>query len=173
MEQVIDATREMLAGPTLATSVLKDPQIFYFACGMQLTLGELQEFDELLPNPFGGEPFPGSSQLLLESVDEAANRAVVIHRLQLDPEEARRVMLETFIKLAADTGSPTPRASDLPDFSIVDESEYDLDLVTNLPRSLTHVRTVSAAGSSQIDRLAFRILPPPAESTDEAAGEDE
>jgi len=160
MQQVLDATRSMLEGPALSAMALKEPQVYYFACGMQLELGVVQEFEESLPNPFGGAPFPGTTELLLESVDQAANSAVLLHRLELDPVQTRRIMLETFTKLAQESGAPAPRASDLPDFSIVDESAYELNLATGLPRTVTHVRTVSAAGTSQVDRLSFVVIPP-------------
>jgi hypothetical protein len=160
MKQVIDATRSMLDGPTLSTTVLKEPQVYYFACGMQLELGAVQEFDEFLPNPFGGDPFPGKTEISLESLDEASDSATLSHRLELDPEETRRIMLESFTKLAEEMGSPAPKASDLPDFSIVDEASYLLDLTTKLPRTVSHSRTVSAAGTTQIDRLTLTVVPP-------------
>lgn len=159
LEQMLGPARSMLEGEMLDRSVLREPALYYFACGMHLEVGQLLEFEELLPNPFGGDPFPGNSQLLLESWDVEQNRAVLIHRLELDPEETSRVMLETFTQLAKKMGGPAPEAEDLPEFEIVDESEYDIDLATGLPRSMSHVRTASTAGTTQVDRIAIRVLP--------------
>lgn len=160
LKQMLDPARGMLEGEMLGMSVLREPSLYYFACGMQLEVGKVLEFEELLPNPFGGDAFPGSSQLLLESLDTEQNRAVLIHRLELDPEETSRIMLETFTRMAKQMGGPVPKAEDLPEFEITDESEYDIDLVTGLPRSMSHTRTATTAGTTQVDRVAVRVLPP-------------
>ncbi|MCA8979125.1 MAG: hypothetical protein H6831_05925 [Planctomycetes bacterium] len=160
IKQMLNPARGMVEGELLSGFLLREPGLFYFPCGLQLNVGEAVESEELIPNPFGGDPLPATSRLLLESLDTENGRAVVRHRLELGQgEETERILRETFTRIAKQMGGPAPRPESLPEMLIVDETEYDVDVATGLPRSMSYARTTSTAGTTQVDRVAIRVLP--------------
>ena len=159
LRQMLAPARSAFEGDLLQTSMLREPQSYYFPCGMSLRLGEVIESEDLIPNPFGGEAFPGRSTLVLESLDQDARSAVIGYRLTLDPEHTSRILLDSLKKLAAAQGAPAPEIDDLPEFRIEDVSTYTIDLGTLLPRSMSHVRTMNTGGREQTDTLSVRVMP--------------
>lgn len=56
----------MFTKPEVVESLLlRSAQVFYFACGAALAVGEAIEFTDALPNPFGGDPFPSKGSIAL------------------------------------------------------------------------------------------------------------
>lgn len=159
LRQMLAPARDALEGDLLQTSMLKEPQLYYFPCGMSLRVGEVIESEDLLPNPFGGDAFPGRSTLELQSIDVDSRTAMIDYRLTLDPEHTNRILLASLRKMAAAQGAPMPEADDMPEFHVSDVSTYEIDLDTLLPRSMSHVRTTTTAGREQVDTLSIRVVP--------------
>jgi len=75
----------MLTKPAVVESLLlRSAQVFYFACGAALPLGEAVEYADSLPNPFGGDPFPSKAGFLLQEVRADRDEAVIAWHQEID-----------------------------------------------------------------------------------------
>ena len=137
----------------------REPQPFFLAVGRTYTPGKPFEFDDTLPNPLGGPPFPAKARLGLKSYDPKTGRAVVEWTQATDPRATGRVIAETLKQMARRLGNRAPTAADLGDMKVEDRGEFVLDVKTGWPEHVTHTRKVTSGGSSQEDTLEIRRRP--------------
>jgi hypothetical protein len=157
--QVFEGVRGLFDEDLLESVALGEPSILYMASGGEYELGVMQEFDDLLPNPFGGEPFPAQASFGLAELSEDGKRATLEWRQVLDPVATRRVMLETFRAMAERMGSEPPEEGDLPTFDVVDEATLVMDVETGWPVSVEHQRSMDTGDTHQVDSKRFRLVP--------------
>ena len=148
---------EMLTSRDIVQSLLlRTPQVFYFICGAPLTLGETFEYNDLVPNPFGGQPFPSKGSILLQEVRTERNEAVIAWRNEIDREKGKAAIAEIVRRLMPDAAK-LPEA-ERPTLEIRDQATYTIDTKTGWPRSVEWSRTVTAASQVRIDRYSIKTL---------------
>ncbi len=133
----------------------RSPQVFLAPLGMEYTVGRPREYEDRLPNPFGGEPFPARASFTLEKVDAASDTALVTWRQEIDPVAGASILEKTLKDLAARLGKPVPPGKILDQVNIKDEASFTLHLSSGWPQRLSHTRTTIVAGVSQEDSLTF------------------
>lgn len=102
----LDAFLQQLTNPQFVQSqALREPGIYYLACGASLTQGKRVEYDDLLPNPLGGEPLPSKGYFLLVSSNPDLNQATIEWGQQLDPEKTREFIRKFVRGLLPDANS--------------------------------------------------------------------
>lgn len=98
---------------------------------------------DLLPNVFGGDPFPAQAEITLVSYDPQSERAIFRWTMTPDPERTHEIIMQTMIDLAESSGAEPPQESDLPDpFSIKDEAEYVIDVASGWVLSVEYQREI-------------------------------
>lgn len=132
--------------------LIREVRLYYLVIGGSFTPGKRVTYNDLLPNPFGGEPFPSAGSFLLKDHDAASGRAVVEWKNTLDPQHTRRILLKTLTDIANRLGAPPPKDSDLPLFNIEDTAEIVVDAKTGWVKSLNQKRTTSATQAGQAMR---------------------
>lgn len=153
--QVVGQARQMIGNEAFTQSMLKEPIAFYMPSGGRFVLGELEVNDDLIGNPFGGDPFPAKNSICLTELREEEGLARIDWTMKLDPEEATRILTETISEMAKRMGQDPPAADELPSFEIGDETVYWYDLTTGVPRSVVAARTIVSQGSKRVE--GFRI----------------
>jgi hypothetical protein len=133
----------------------RDLQPFLMAIGMEFEGGKPVEFDDKLPNPFAGEPFPSKGRFTLRGVDRELGVANVDFRQTIDPEAARRIMAKTLSDMEKRMGRSVPDGDALKSLTIEDSGEFCIDLASGWVRSLTHRRVTKTDTGSQEDVAAF------------------
>lgn len=162
LKAALRATRASLQGPALVSTLLREPNQFYALGGTSLEVGAPVEFENHLSNPFGGEPLLAHAKLeLLETMGGGA-RARVRWTQVIDRDGYRAWFLEWATETAERAGRAAPRAEEIPEIDITDETLYVLDLATGLPESMTWTRTLVSEGVKRVDRV--RIEPRPVEA---------
>jgi hypothetical protein len=106
---------------------------------------------KLLPNAFGGAPFPAAISFVLKQHDEKARRAVIEWTQTVDSEAARQIMLKAMTDAAARTGRPAPQDSDVPAMAIDDTAEMAVDVASGWLRSASYRRTSKVGANVQTD----------------------
>ena len=134
----------------------REAQIFFMALGVELSPSEPLEFKDVLPNPFGGEPFPSRAQFALKTVDRESDRVIITWKQTIPPDDARRIMEKTMRKMAERLGKPAPDEELLKSFSIEDSAEFVLEASTGWINSVTHKRTTKSDGTSQEDVITIK-----------------
>jgi hypothetical protein len=160
IEKVREALEPLLQPESLEILLMKEPQLFYMPSGGSFAMGELQEYETLLPNPYGGRPFPAKGSFLLKDVNPAANFAILSWKQTLDKDAARKIMAGTLKGMLEKMAEPVPDDELLSQpIDIRDSAQFIYDLETGLPRSILHERTTSIRDNHRIDRLTFKMLP--------------
>lgn len=172
--KVIAATRAQAAAlcadeASVQSLCTREAQVFFMAIGAELQRDRPIEFDDQLPNPFGGAPFPCKGRFSLAGVDRKSGVATVDFAQTLSPADTRRIMEETLKALAQRTGREPPDAEALKSLTIEDSAQFAIELATGWPRTITHKRVTRAASASQEDAMTFRRKSAPAPGTAPAA----
>ncbi len=160
-----DASAQLQAGVAhlaepdwVEATALNEPSLFYAASGGQYELGVPLEYEDNLPNPLGGRPFPSKAHFLLLEVNPDDRRAVVEWRQSLDPGTTTAIMRETMTAMAQQMGQPPPADEDLPPIRIEDKARFLFDTETGWPISVSHERNMVLGAQRRIDRMTFRVI---------------
>lgn len=134
---------------------VRETRLFFLPIGRRYTPGQPEEYEEHLPNPLGGEPFPSIGRFAFKSVDQEPQRVTVTWTQSVVPEEAARIMDKTVRDLAARMGKAVPNADALKSMTIKDDAEFVVDLRTGWPEQIAHKRSVQSGTSAQEDAITF------------------
>lgn len=148
------ATREQVE-----TMCTREARMFFLSLGGQFSTTEPIEYQDRLPNPFGGEAFPSRASFVLKGVDRPSQRATVAWTQTLDPEHVRRIMEKSLQDLAARVGGPVPEADALKDMTVEDTAEFVVDMSTGWLDHLSHTRLVKTGTTTQEDVLTIARKP--------------
>lgn len=140
----------------------REAQVFFMAIGAELQRDRPVEFDDHLPNPFGGAPFPCKGRFSLAGVDRKSGVATVGFAQTLVPADARRIMEETLKALAQRSGREPPDAEALKSLTIEDSAQFAIELATGWPRTISHKRVTRIGTASQEDAMTFTRKSAPA-----------
>lgn len=76
--------------------VFKELQYFHFPFGIEISTTDTVEYEEKFPHIFGGDPIKGQGLLFIEEVDFDAEYCVLVNRTQMDPEQAKTLLMNVF-----------------------------------------------------------------------------
>lgn len=149
-----------LKGPNLKASYLNSAKMFYMPAGAELSVGEKRAYEDLLPNPYGGDPLPSNAYLVLTKVDATANEAVVDWRQTIDPVRAGPILEASVRAELKLRGQDIPPEIALSFDAIEDASTWVYDLKTGIPKSVMNSRTSVMGGQRRIDSQEFVFSAP-------------
>jgi hypothetical protein len=135
--------------------LLTEPQLLVFPLGWQYTMSEPIFYEDLLPNPMGGDPIPSEAYILLKDFDIVTGDAKIEWKQSLDPEKTQEMVLETMKKMAAQTGKTAPDAKDIPELTRNDSAEFTVNANTGWVKYVHLVQTVQIANTIQTDTLTI------------------
>jgi hypothetical protein len=178
VDEILDSVREIGAPPsmveklekgiapfasteTVESQALKNPSIFHLAVGSTYHLGSKWDYEDILPNPLGGDPIPSKAFFLLREVKQAERVAVIEWRQSLDPEKTRESMMQAVTAMIQrmDKDKPLPKPDKLPTFVVNDSAEFAIDLNTGWPIHVIYERETRMADRLRIDRKEYRMIP--------------
>lgn len=137
----------------------KEAQLFFMVLGVEMEIGKPLKYEDSLPNPYGGEPFPSHAVLELEEVDSQAGLARIKWVQSVDEEDGRRIMAEILKALAVRTGKPVPEIA-LPKIVTIEETaDFTIEMTSGWIRNLNHQRTTRTDGSTQVDKRMITRKP--------------
>lgn len=79
--------------------VFKELQLFHFPFGLEYPKDEVIEYEDQLPNMFGGSPIRGNTKLYFEEVDFEDSYCVMIKEMELNPEDTEKMILSLMKKM--------------------------------------------------------------------------
>lgn len=156
----LDALKRSIAalrGSALESAYLQAPQLLTLPSGARLELGLRREYEDRLPNPFGGEPLPSRGSLVLTRLDRDKGEAVVDWRHAIDPERAGPILEASIRAFAARTGQDLPKEAALAFDAIEDAGTWVYDLATGIPKAAVTTRTTTMAGRRRVDTQEFKV----------------
>lgn len=119
-----------------AASLFREQGLVSLGQGVDLPVGETQEYEGQAPNILGGPPIGTQGQFKLESYDKSAGRAVVTWRQALEPV-SMAASIRTMVESLAAKVAPERLAQAKAELSVLtldrqDACRYEIDLHTGL-----------------------------------------
>jgi hypothetical protein len=156
----LKAMAAAVKGTAASNPYYRHPQMFYMPSGAELRLGEKNEYEDELPNPFGGEPIPSKAYLVLTRFDEEKNEAVIDWRQRIDPDRAGPILEKSIRAFMKRMGQEIPEQIPLSFDAIEDASTYVYDVATGIPKSVVASRTTIAGGKRRVETQEFTVTKP-------------
>ena len=155
VEGVLNQLRPVYATEeAVRTHVVRLAPIYLFPLGRSLVPGETVSYEDVLANPFGGEPLPCVGSIRVESVESGV--AKLTWTQEVDGERAR-AMLQDMAKRVEAAGAPKGSMDSVKLFELTDRGDYVIDLRSGWVEQMTHVRTTAAGpGSEQIEKTKIQ-----------------
>jgi len=140
-------------------ALLKVPTLFFLPSGRTFEGSKRQIYQDLLPNSWGGDPFPCRAQLHLASIDPTKRRATVAWKRTLDVKKAKAIARKTVAKIWLRRGYEVKSWKKAPRFEIKEKADYCYDTETGFPVSVRYQRTTRAASEKWVDRMTITARP--------------
>lgn len=164
-------TESLLSNEFLSQQLLGTFQLYYMWYGYEYPVGVETHYDELLPNPFGGNPLPASGIVVMQEVDWDAYTGTMRSTLNLKPG-AMDELMQTMMDMAGQTGlfpadSLDAKRAEMEaemagvTMDVNDVNRYVIDFDSGWVLSLDRVRVVEvveAGTKRREDFLRFTLL---------------
>ncbi|MHC5020430.1 MAG: hypothetical protein ACYTGX_10020 [Planctomycetota bacterium] len=169
VQKAIQPLKEALEGMGLAPDVLKQTlatlgsketvaatsvgecRIFFMGSGGQMEKGKELWYEDALPNPYGGDPFPAKARFLLTRAEKERNELHIDWFQELEPKKTVAILKQVLSKRY---GREITDA-ELPNYSINDRANFSVEWDTAWPKRVTHSRTVTSGTVGKKTELTF------------------
>ncbi len=133
----------------------REAQIYFMVLGRKYAHNSPYEYEDLLPNPLGGEAFPTHARMSLKTFDKQAGQAVITWSQIADPKQVARILESKMKEMSARLGEK-PLEGEFPKaISMQDHAEIVVDVDTGWVRTLTHTRSVNFGTRAQVDATSI------------------
>lgn len=119
--------------------VVKELQYFHFPMGYEFETNKKLEYDDELPNMFGGKPLKAKGSVIFESVNEEDGFCVVKQTLDVDSEDTKAMLKSVFIKMGF-KDEKLIEALKTGNISIKDKNTYEYYYNPGIPHKIETVR---------------------------------
>jgi len=134
---------------------MREAQVYFKVLGRRYAHHEPFEYEDLLPNPLGGEAFPTHASMALKTFDKQAGQAVITWSQTADPKHVSRI-LESMIKEMNARLGGKPMEGEFPQaISMGDHAEIVVDVTTGWVKTLKHARSVNFGTRAQVDTTSI------------------
>jgi hypothetical protein len=131
----------------------REAQVYFMPLGRRYRLSKTIQYEDLLPNPLGGEPIPSRGAFSLKAINRGPGQAIVTWKQEVDPEEAARVLEKTVKDMSARIGKPVPNEERFGPLVMQDNAEFTIEIASGLVNRLIHTRVVKIGQSRQEETL--------------------
>ncbi|MEI8014252.1 MAG: hypothetical protein WCH20_05370 [Nitrospira sp.] len=133
----------------------REAQVYFKVLGRGYTHNDPFEYEDLFPNPLGGEAFPTHARMALNTLDQQTGRAVITWSQTADPTQVARILDSMIKEMSARLGRE-PLEGEFPKaISMEDHAEIDVDVNTGWVKTLKHARSVNFGTRAQVDTTSI------------------
>lgn len=133
----------------------REAQIYFMVLGREYARNDPFEYEDLLPNPLGGEAFPTHGRMALKMFDKQAGQAVITWSQIADPKQVARILESMMKEMSARLGGK-PLEGEFPkSISMQDHAEIVVDVDTGWVKTLSHARSVNFGTRAQVDTTSI------------------
>ena len=133
----------------------REAQVYFKVLGRGYTHNDPFEYEDLFPNPLGGEVFPTHGRMALKTFDKQAGQAVITWSQIADPKQVARILDSMIKEMSARLGGE-PLDGEFPKaISMQDHAEILVDVDTGWVRTLAHARSVNFGTRAQVDTTSI------------------
>ena len=129
----------------------RDARIYFMTLGKRYVLNEPHEYNDLLPNPIGGDPFPTQARIILKTFDQQSGQATLSWNQKTDPKQTARILESMLKDLAVRRGKKSPDGEFAKTLSMKDNADIMVDVRTGWVNRLTLTRSINLGTRTQVD----------------------
>ena len=133
----------------------RDAQMYFLALGRAYDSEKPYEYEDRLPNPLGGEPFPARAMITLTAFNEQSKQAALTWSHQADPQQAARIIQSMIKDLASKRGKSVPDGTVAQPIAIDDTAEIMVDVRTGWITTLSRKQSIQLGTRIQTDRTSI------------------
>jgi|GEM_PF-5119108 len=138
--------------------VMKEIQLYHNIYGVELILGEVLQAPAEFQNGYGGEPFPGYLTAEMTDLDQEGMTCKVKMLQTMDTKEGSRIIRESLIQIAEDSGLPKPKEEDLPVLKMKDDYIYHFELIEGWMKKINYRRTITTDDTRRVDQILIKAI---------------
>lgn len=112
--------------------VFKELQYFHRFFGLEYPIGKKIQYEEELPNMFGGKAIKGDAQIYIDSINLEKNYCALVQEMKLNPKDTKNVITTLFKKMKMNN-KEVNEALKSAQFDIVDFNKYEYDYILGVP----------------------------------------
>ena len=133
----------------------REAQVYFKVLGRGYARNEPFQYEDLLPNPLGGDAFPTHARMVLKTFDNQAGQAVITWSQTADPTQVARILESMLKEIRARLGKK-PVDGEFPNsISMQDDAEIVVDVTTGWVKTLKHARSVNFGARAQVDTTSM------------------
>lgn len=133
----------------------REAQVYFKVLGRGYTHNEPFEYEDLFPNPLGGEAFPTHARMALKTFDKQAGLAVITWSQVADPKQVSRILESVLKEMSARVEKEPPEGEFPKAISMEDHAEIVVDVTTGWVKTLNHARSVNYGTRAQVDTTSI------------------
>lgn len=133
----------------------RDAQMYFLALGRAYSSEKPYEYEDRLPNPLGGEPFPARARIALTAFNEQSKQAGLTWTHIADPQQAARIVQSMIKDLASKRGKSAPDGIVAQPIAIDDTADITVDVRTGWITTLTRNQSIQLGTRIQTDRTSI------------------
>lgn len=133
----------------------REAQIYFKVLGRGYARNTPFEYEDLFPNPLGGNAFPTHATMALKTFDRQAGQAVITWSQVADPKQVSRILESMLKEMSARVGKAPPEGEFPKSISMEDHAEIVVDVTTGWVKTLKHARSVNFGTRAQMDTTSI------------------
>ncbi|GAB5465558.1 MAG: hypothetical protein Kapaf2KO_09940 [Candidatus Kapaibacteriales bacterium] len=138
--------------------VFKELYFFHFPFGLEYDINEPIEYEEQLPNMFGGKPIRGNAKLYFEEVDYENSYCIMIQEMELNPEDTKEIVLTLFKRMGLQD-KEMKKAMKTAKFDITDYNRYEYYYYPGIPINIeTNRESIIHMDKEKVKRIEKTII---------------
>lgn len=119
--------------------VLKELQYFHFPLGYEFETNKALEYEDELPNMFGGKPIKAKGKLQFESIDKKEGFCILKQNLDVNQEDTKKLLKIVFKKLGLNN-KKIEKALKTASIKITDRNIYEYYYDPGVPHKIETIR---------------------------------
>ena len=133
----------------------REAQVYFKVLGRAYARNTPFEYEDLFPNPLGGDAFPTHANMALKTFDKQTGQAVITWSQVADPKHASRILESMLKEMSARVGKE-PLEGEFPRaISMEDHAEIVVDVTTGWVKTLKHARSINFGTRAQVDTTSI------------------
>jgi hypothetical protein len=133
----------------------REAQVYFKVLGRGYARNAPFEYEDLFPNPLGGDAFPTHARMALKTFDKQTGRAVITWSQVADSKQVSRILESMLKEMSARVGKE-PQEGEFPKaISMEDHAEIVVDVTTGWVKTLKHARSINFGTRAQVDTTSI------------------
>jgi hypothetical protein len=133
----------------------REAQVYFKVLGRGYARDTPFEYEDLFPNPLGGDAFPTHANMALKTFDKQTGQAVIAWSQVADPKQVSRILESMLKEMRARVGKESQEGEFPKAISMEDHAEIVVDVTTGWVKTLKHARSINFGTRAQVDTTSI------------------